>query len=374
MHVAFDLRYASDHFPGVGRHAHALFEALLEQPGPERYTVLWNPREPSTRFGDFPAFREHPRVSWCERPFAAMSPVSLWQVGAWLRELRPDVYLSPFYFLPIAAGCPCVVTLHDVCPLRVGTPPPPWKSAAYRFLVGRAMRASRVLTVSEFSRDEIVAALGAPAGGVHAVRSGVPARHAVTESRRPARAPDRPFAFNIGANFPYKNLETLVEAWACMGDAAPLDLVVAGPEMSRYPGVAELAARRGLRNVTVLGRVSEAELEWLYDHARLLVFPSTYEGFGFPLVEAFARGLPAIAADIPAFREIDGGAARFVPARDARAWADAVTALASDDAARTRMRERGFARVLELDYRVTAAQVLEHLREVAAPAAVRAAA
>jgi glycosyltransferase involved in cell wall biosynthesis len=193
--------------------------------------------------------------------------------------------------------------------------------------------------------------------------------------QRPARVPDRPFAFNVGLNFPYKNLATLVEAWALMGDGAPLDLVLAGRENPSYPSMAEVARRRGVGRVTVLGHVSEAELEWLYANARLLVFPSTYEGFGFPLVEGFVHGLPVIAADIPALRELDDGAARFVPPRDPAAWAAAITALAGDDATLAQMRERGLARVAQLRYDTTARGVLQALREVAgSPSASEAAA
>src|SRR5439155_24373922 len=84
------------------------------------------------------------------------------------------------------------------------------------------------------------------------------------------------------------------------------------------------------------------------------VFPSAYEGFGFPLVEAFAHGLPAIASDIPALRELDNGAARFVPAHDVEAWARAVAELAADEEGRRRMRARGLERAAEVSYRETA--------------------
>src|SRR5205814_6378291 len=89
MQIAFDLRYAADHFAGIGRHAFCLFEALLELPGPERYTALWNPALAITRF-DLEPVRRHPRVTWVEKPFGPLAPPSLWQVGGWLREPRPS--------------------------------------------------------------------------------------------------------------------------------------------------------------------------------------------------------------------------------------------------------------------------------------------
>jgi alpha-1,3-rhamnosyl/mannosyltransferase len=109
--------------------------------------------------------------------------------------------------------------------------------------------------------------------------------------------------------------------------------------------------------------VGEAELEWLYGHATVVLFPSLYEGFGFPLAEAFARGIPAIAADIPTLREIGEGAAEFVPAEDPGAWAATVAALAAEPARRDALRDAGRVRARALDYRTTAANTLALLRE-----------
>ena len=372
MHVAYDLRFAADHFTGVGRHAWCLFEALLEQPGPERYTVLWNPAMAITRF-DLEPLRRHPRVEWVERGFGPMSPAQLWQVGGWLRGLKPDIYFSPFYFMPIAAGCPCVVTIHDVWPLRLGYGLEPWKRQVFHWMLKLAARARFVMTVSDFSRDEIKELIAIDPVRLRVARNGVPPPRDITP-QRPKTLPERPFAFTIGLNYPYKNLATLIEAWAEMGDDAPLDLVASGRELERYPRLAELARARGVGRVTALGHVSEAELEWLYRNATVLVFPTTYEGFGFPLVEAFVHGLPAIVSDIPVLREIGQGAARFVPARDPSAWADVVRELAADEPARRRMAALGYEAILPMTYKETARIVLDVLREGTQGSVVEAAA
>ena len=373
MHVSYDLRFAADHFTGIGRHAWCLFEALLELPGPERYTVLWNPALTMTRF-DLEAVRRHPRVEWVERGFGPMSPAQLWQVGGWLRGLKPDVYFSPFYFTPLGAGCPCVVTVHDVWPLRLGYGMEPWKREVYRWMIRlAAARARFVVTSSEFSRSEIKDLAAIDSARLRVARIGVPPARDLAP-QRPKNLPDRPFAFTIGLNYPYKNLATLVEAWARMGNAAPLDLVASGRELERYPRLAELARARGVDRVTALGHVSEAELEWLYRNATMLVFPTTYEGFGFPMVEAFVHGLPAIVSDIPVLREIGQGAARFVPPLDPSAWADAVRELAADEPARRRMMALGHEAILPMSYQETARIVLDVLREGAQGGVVEAAA
>ena len=102
------MRYADDHFTGIGTHAFCLLEALLALPGPERYAVLWSPALSHSRF-DFEPLRRHPRVDWIERPFSPLGLASLWKVGRLMRELRPAVYFSPFYFMPLWPGCPCVL-------------------------------------------------------------------------------------------------------------------------------------------------------------------------------------------------------------------------------------------------------------------------
>jgi alpha-1,3-rhamnosyl/mannosyltransferase len=256
--------------------------------------------------------------------------------------------------------------IHDVWPLRFREALAPWKRLLYRLSIRQALAARRIVTPSTFSRDEIVALLGADPGRVRVVRQGAPPLRTDVEPRRPAGLPDGPFALTVGLNYPYKNLGIVVDAWARLRQSAPLDLVAAGRELERYPTVRELAQQRGARRVTALGHVSESELEWLYRHATLLLFPSTYEGFGFPMIEAFQRGLPVIGSDIPALRELNDGSARLVPPDDASAWAAAVDALAGDADARRAMAERGRARAGALSYAETARALLEVLREALA--------
>jgi alpha-1,3-rhamnosyl/mannosyltransferase len=359
--IAYDLRYADDHFTGIGRHAYCLLEALLEQPGPEHYVVLWNSALRS-RF-DLDTIRAHPRVTWVDKPYRPLAPVGLVQVGAWLRGLKPRVYFSPFYMLPVAAGCPCVLTVHDVFPLRLTSIVPLWKRLVFGALIRRAGQAAAIFTSSDFSRREIATLAHVDPARMRVVRLGVPpARRSITP-RRPAALPEGPFALTLGLNYPYKNLETLASVWKRLGPDAPLRLVAAGREHREYPGLGELARRHGV-DAIALGHVAEDELEWLFANATMMLFPTTYEGFGFPLVEAFARGLPVVASGIPPLRELDGGAARMLDPHDVDAWAAAVRELAADAGARERMRRAGRERAAQLTYAETARHALGGLREV----------
>ena len=366
MIVAYDLRYASDHFAGIGRHAYALLATLLELPGDERYAVLWDPRERDTRH-DLARIRTHPRVEWVERPWHFIHPWGAVQVGAWLRRLRPAVYLSPFSLRPIRSGRREIVTMHDVAGLRVAHTSSPLLRELFRLSQLHAARARGIVTVSEFSRREILATLPVRPERVRAIHVGVPEPAGrLPPARRPAGLAAGRFALVVGDNRPRKNLAVLARAWAQLGPRAGLALVGVGPVDERFPSLAQASAVLGAQSVEQLGWRAPEEIAWLYEHAELLLFPSTYEGFGAPILEAFAVGLPALLADIPVFREVAGEAARFVDPHDPAAWARAITDLAGDETARARLRAAGLARAAQLTYRATAEATLAFVREVAA--------
>ncbi len=360
--VLYDLRYATDHFPGVGTHAWELLRALLALPGPERYAVVWNDALANGRF-DVAQVRSHPRVDWISTRVPALGLATARGTGALARASGADVFMSPFWIMPDRPGMPVVLTLHDVLPLVEGHPISWWRRELFRVALRRARGASAILTSSRFSGGELARRAHLPPERVHVVPLGVAV--APVEATRPPAAPEAPFALAVGVNKPQKNLAVLADAWRAMGADAPLALVSAGPVDARYPALESLA--RDLPRVTALGRVAPGELEWLYRHATALLLPSVYEGFGFPLLEGMARGVPVLAGDIPPLRELGEGVAEFLPPRDAGAWMRAVRAIASDAAKREVMRVAGPPRAAEYSHARCAENVLALLRRVCAP-------
>ena len=360
MNIVYDLRYASEHFPGIGTYAYSLFAALVELPTEDRFRVLWNPSEAATRFGRSP-LATHPRVQGVATTRAPLGFLAPFTTSALLRRFGGDVYLSPFYVRPVAAPMPVVLTLHDALHLTRESGSPAWLRLRFALALRYARGADALLTVSEFARRDLVARAGIPEAKLHVVPNGVPPRFS-GEPVRPAAVPVRPFALVVGANRPHKDLRTLARAWQQMGERRPLDLVAAGPIDRRFASLASLASGAGVHE---LGAVSAAELEWLYTHAVMLVFPTLYEGFGLPLLEAADRGLPVLASDIPALRETGGEAVRYVPAGDAAAWAAAVIELAADPAARERMSVAGRQRAQQFDYMTSAVRARAVLASVA---------
>ena len=359
MNVVYDLRYASEHFPGIGTYAYGLLAGLLAQPGTDRYRVLWDPAHGRSRF-DVAALARHPRVDWTETAAPALGWRAPFATGALLRRLGGDVYLSPFYLRPAGSPMPVVLTLHDALHLTRESGSPWGLRLRFAIAMRHARGADALLTVSEFAKADLIRRAGVAAAKLHVVPNGVPPRPA-GEPVRPRGVPERPFALAIGANRPHKDLATLARAWELLGQPPPLDLVAAGPLDRRFPSLARLTRDPSVHE---LGAVEPTELEWLYANAVLLVFPTRYEGFGLPLIEAADRGLPVLASDIPALRETGGDAVRYVAPGDAAAWAAAVRTLAADTEALARMRAAGRRRAAQFDYADSAARALGVLAAV----------
>ena len=213
-----------------------------------------------------------------------------------------------------------VVTVHDVLPLRHPRLYGPRSIAIAERQINAARGADAVLTTCNATAEAIAAA------GVDPDRVAVaPLGHRPVPDPLPAPVVEPPYILHVGARTPRKGLATLAAAHARLGAGAP-PLVAAGP-----PGwQSDVVDSGGAR---VLGRVSDAELTALYAHASVVCHPSVAEGFGMPVLEAMAFGVPVVAADIPPVREIAGGVARLVPPGDVAALTEAISTALDDDGA-----------------------------------------
>ncbi len=333
MKVLYDLRYAADHFTGIGTHAWQLLRALLAANERDEYVLLWRRGTGASRF-DPEALRREPGVKWLETDAPPLGFTAPGSTGAIARTSGADVYFSPFYVRPTSAGMPTVLTLHDAMHL-VPEVRAPWRvRELFRVALAFAAQAEAVITSSAFSRDEIARRTLIRRERLHVAPLGTPVR-GTTGAVRPSAVPAGRFALAVGGNRPHKNLALLHDVWKSWTGAPPLPLVLAGPVDPRF------GAFERLPHVRALGAVAEPELEWLYANATLLVFPTLYEGFGLPLLEAASRGLPVLCSDIPVLHESGAGFARFLPPHDVEAWTRAIVEVASDDARREHMAAAG---------------------------------
>jgi glycosyltransferase involved in cell wall biosynthesis len=265
---------------------------------------------------------------------------------------------------------PSVVTVHDLTYLRVRGSASAWKRAGMRWWLRRVLaRSARVVCVSEHCRRDLVAfAPGAaarmrviPNGVSDAFRGGATNEPSLPSGVRP------PYLLAVGTRKPHKNLECAVDVLAKLAaHDATLTLVVAGESGPHWRHVAARAERLGVaRRVRALEPVTDDELRALYRGAEALLFPSRYEGFGLPLLEAMSCGTPVIASNATSIPEVTGTAAMLFGPDDAAGMADAVMQLRANAAFRAELIARGLARAAQFSWDRCAEQTEAVLLEAA---------
>lgn len=262
------------------------------------------------------------------------------------------------YFLPRGWRGPAVVTVHDISFARSRAFMPPHDLAAFRLLVPRAMRrADRVLTVTEWARADIIDRYGIDPEAVVVTPNGI------DDDLSPdgPQVSRRPYLLFVGGLQRRKDPVTALRALAAIDD---LDLVIVGRDRGEGSAVASTIAALGLdTRVHVLDYVDRQQLLALYRSAAALVFPSRYEGFGLPVIEAMACGTPVVAAAVTAVPEVAGGAAVLVPPGDPDALAEGVSRALAD--AETLI-GAGLRRAGAFRWSTTAARTVDVYREVLA--------
>ena len=310
-------------------------------------------------------------------PGRVTARVKSWLEPRVLALQRNAVLFAPNYVLPPKfrlAGGAVVVVIHDLAFLRL-----PWtlqeetRAVLAAQLHVNLARAREVITVSQAVRGELLAAEPLDPARVTAIHHGPGHLSRRKGGNLPAWAPER-YVLHVGTIEPRKNIELLLrvwEAWTAEDPAAPA-LVLCGrrgwKSDALHEAFATAEAAGWLRHP---GYVDDDTLASLYRQALAVVSPSRYEGFGLPLVEALAAGVPVLASDIAVFREVAGDAAIFLPVDDAAAWKRALAGLAADPALRDRLAARGRERARAFDWTTAAARtraVLERAARDSGPA------
>lgn len=266
-----------------------------------------------------------------------------------------DLLHSPsHWFIKPPGGLPHVVTLLDLALIRFPERFRPWLRRAGRNRLRHLPRADKIICISQFTADEAMELLGLPASKLEPVHLGIDFDPQRKPDCRPNELPDEPFFLFVGSLEPGKNLRLLREAYEAGNDLPALALAGA-----RWVGVADEGPPP--KNWHYLGHVSDDELQWLYQHALGLVFPSKYEGFGLPMVEAMALGCPVVASRVGSLPEIGQDAVRWAEVNPS-AYGSALRELADDTGAREQLREAGRKRAGDFSWRKCAEQTFECYR------------
>lgn len=306
------------------------------------------------------------------------------------RDLRPDLVHIPLNAVPLLTPKPYVVTIHDMGTLLFGDRRAGWREELNLYWFRRGLlRADRVIAVSGATRRDVQNTLGIPERRIRLIYNApdpiftAPARG--LELDESYRIMERyqinyPFVLYAGNIRPQKNIPRLIEAFAVLrGELSShriysdLRLIIIGDEISKYPSVRHAVIRSRVEHaVRFLGFVPITTLRIFYKAAAAFVFPSLYEGFGLPPLEAMASGTPVVTSSVSSLPEVVGDAAIVVNPENVFDIARGIKEVLLDEEVRQRCIARGFEQVSRFSWRLNAERVLEVYREVAAAGRKRA--
>ncbi len=275
---------------------------------------------------------------------------------ALLRD-RVDLFHSPTGTLPLLAPCPQIVTMHDLFAAIEPKWFPPGMAPRLRAAQSRAARtARRVVAVSECTRRDLVERYGVAESKITVVHNGVDherynPRHVDAERIAAHYGVKYPFILCVGSLMPWRNAPTLLRATAKLG--GKLGLLFVGRDIWGTDPTQRMAAEQGWQWARFSGYVEDEALPDLYAAARVFAYPSLYEGFGIPPLEAMACGTPVVVSNAGALPEVVGDAALLVDPLNEDALAEALQAAADDNGD---LRQRGIARAAKFDWAHTAQQ------------------
>jgi glycosyltransferase involved in cell wall biosynthesis len=362
---------------GIGRYSVQCIQTCLAIDPSIRFSMIMRPGV------DCP-FEDHPRVGTQTFPASANS----WFDQAFMRYVLDfegvDLYHGPANVIPWqGVPVPSVMTLHDLLWIRNENLQTDiwWRDkligAFYRIFVPRAVKqADHILTVTQSVADEIVERFDTPSEDITVSPNGVDSffRPVDSEEAWPEVSnwlkPGTPFVLIVGRGCPYKNHAAALEAFIhAYGEDSDMHLV-----MIRTRGLGSdrrfrqlLSEFSGTDRVTVVRDVTGEQLRAFYSLSELLLFPSIYEGFGLPIVEAMACGTPVVTANYGAMAEVAGDAAIRVDPRDSTALAEAMLSVSEDGQLAERLRERGRERAGEFSWERTGRSVHRVYRSLLRP-------
>jgi glycosyltransferase involved in cell wall biosynthesis len=369
VRIAIDARKLRDY--GIGTYVRNLLRQLGRQQSAHEFVVLCREADCEMVEDCGPRFRAVVETS------GSYSIAEQFAVPMDLRREAVDLFHAPHYVLPALTPCRSVVTIHDCIHLRF----PQYLPSRLGYAYARAQmwtathKAARVMTVSEASKRDILRYFRVPESRIDVIYNAIDDRfwlepdvEEVNRVRERYRLTD-PFVLYAGNIKPHKNLERLIEAFHLMRHADPglkdVQLLIIGDEISKYATLRRAVHRHKLhKHVRFFGFVSDQTLAALYRLANVFVFPSLYEGFGLPPLEAMASGTPVITSNVSSLPEVVGDAALMIDPYDPAAIADAMARVLTNIDLRVDLQGRGLARAREFSWERSIARVREIYDEV----------
>ena len=367
VRIAIDARKLRDY--GIGTYVRNLLRHLARLDRTTEYVVLCHEadKQMASHLGENfrPMLDSSPGYSIREQLSIPLD----------LQRAHVDLFHAPHYVLPPLTPCRSVVTIHDCIHLRFPQYLPNRLAHAYAHssLWIATHRASRILTVSETSKRDILDFFKVPESKIDVIYNAIderfwepPPAEEIDHVRERYQLDD-PFVLYAGNIKPHKNIERLIEAFYTLKKRGfdNVKLLIIGDEISRYATLRRAVHRHKLhKHVRFFGFVPDKTLASLYRLAAVFVFPSIYEGFGLPPLEAMASGTPVITSNVSSLPEVVGDAAVLIDPYQSDEIADAMERVLTDETLRADLRRRGLERARHFSWERSIRRVREIYGEV----------
>ena len=369
--IGIDVTSALTQGGGIGRYTRELVNALVSLPSSNQYHLF------SAKVVDSPPvpdpLPENPQVTYKAAPLSEQ-----WLYRLWYRARLPlpvqwvtgrlDLFHSPDFVLPpTAGGIPTLLTVHDLSFVHYPEVYPlPLVTYLNQVVPWSVQRATHILADSQATKEDLLTEWGVKEEKVTVLYSGVHERFQpvadaakIKNVRQKYGIGERPFVLAVGTVQPRKNYQMLIQAFKNVAGVYEHQLVFAGGKGWLEEEMVAEVQRQELQNrVTFIGFVADEDLPALYSTADLLAFPSLYEGFGLPVLEAMACGLPVLLSTASSLPEVGGEAARSLDPLDMNGWSGEMIRLLGDKGQLAAMRAGGFKQAQRFSWIAAANQLL----------------
>ncbi len=372
MRIGIDVTAAVSQGGGIGRYTRELIHALAVVDAVNEYR-FFSAKRPSTSPVPHP-LPTASNIQTCPAPLAER-----WLYRLWYRLRLPlpvqwvtgrlDLFHSPDFVLPPVSGnIPTLLTVHDISFVHYPDVYPP-KLVNYlnQVVPWSISRASHVLADSQATKQDLVDVWQIAPEKITVLYSGVHERfqpvtdgEKLTAVRQKYQLGSRPYILSVGTIQPRKNYQILIRAFQPVAAQYPHNLIISGGKGWLYEEMMTEVERQGLNGrVRFIGFVDDADLPALYSDADLFVFPSLYEGFGLPLLEAMACGVPVISSDASSLPEVAGDTAVLLSPHDQAVWTNAMFDLLAHPDKRAALVAGGFRQARQFTWQTAAHSLLE---------------
>jgi glycosyltransferase involved in cell wall biosynthesis len=329
MNIGIDVRKLRDY--GIGTHIRNVILYAAARDPSNRYVLFCEP-------ADFQNAKDN--FVWVSDNSQKYSLAEHFNLAKKASEQKLDLFHAPHYTLPLRLKEKAVVTIHDLTHLKLRHLFPLWKVKAAEFVIGKAIRkAETIIAVSETTKEDILNFFPAAGGKVQVLYNRLSEEWISSGDQYPMAllGLTRDYLLYVGNFKKHKGIATLIEAYQRLKD--PPSLVLVGKSAAMDPEISDLVFSDS--RIRVFGFMGNKLLRSLYSNALLFIFPSLYEGFGYPPVEAMSCGAPVLSSDAPALKEVLHDAAEYFERGNSEDLSHRLKVLIEDSSKRAKLKEAG---------------------------------